>query len=183
MTPLITDHSRSAHTDHLLIPEATHMIEATADEPGGPRLEEVCSRPQASLPIHLLNLRNISDWLCRCEPWALSCYRRENSRSRPAPISGKAEANGIVRVNKFHPTCRGIGDGMYAKWTMRNTGSPSGDHRPADCSKGTSSDGIALFDSAMISWGSRTAHDYLQVGSSLGKALWLHQKFVSKRNA
>ena len=27
----------------------------------------------------------------------------------------------------FHQTCRGIGDGMQAKWTMRNTGSPSGD--------------------------------------------------------
>jgi len=26
----------------------------------------------------------------------------------------KAEANGIVRANKFHVTCRGIGDGMYA---------------------------------------------------------------------
>src|SRR5258708_9737563 len=43
------------------------------------------------------------------------------------PGSGKAEANGIVRANKFHPTCRGIGDGMQAKWTIRNTGSPSGD--------------------------------------------------------
>jgi hypothetical protein len=40
---------------------------------------------------------------------------------------GKAEADGIVRANKFHPTCRGIGDGMQAKGTMRNTGSPSGD--------------------------------------------------------
>jgi hypothetical protein len=27
----------------------------------------------------------------------------------------------------FHPTCRGIGDGMRAKGTIRNTGSPSGD--------------------------------------------------------
>ena len=40
---------------------------------------------------------------------------------------GKAEADGIVRANKFHRTCRGIGDGMQAKGTMRNTGSPSGD--------------------------------------------------------
>src|SRR5258705_5621822 len=47
--------------------------------------------------------------------------------SRPAP--GKAEANGIVRANKFHPSCRGIGDGMQAKGTIRNTGSPSGDRR------------------------------------------------------
>ena len=37
----------------------------------------------------------------------------------------------MVRANKFHQTCRGIGDGMQAKWTMRNTGSPSGD-RSAD---------------------------------------------------
>jgi hypothetical protein len=26
----------------------------------------------------------------------------------------------------FHQSCRGIGDGMQAKGTMRNTGSPSG---------------------------------------------------------
>jgi hypothetical protein len=33
---------------------------------------------------------------------------------------------GYERI-KFHQTCRGIGDGMQAKWTIRNTGSPSGD--------------------------------------------------------
>jgi hypothetical protein len=33
----------------------------------------------------------------------------------------------MVRANEFHQTCRGIGDGMQAQWTMRNTGSPSGD--------------------------------------------------------
>jgi hypothetical protein len=33
----------------------------------------------------------------------------------------------MVRANKFHPTCRGNGDGMQAKGTIRNTGSPSGD--------------------------------------------------------
>jgi hypothetical protein len=33
----------------------------------------------------------------------------------------------MVRANKFHPTCRGIGDGMLAMGTIRNTGSPSGD--------------------------------------------------------
>jgi len=27
----------------------------------------------------------------------------------------------------FHRTCRGIGDGMQAKRTIRNTGNPSGD--------------------------------------------------------
>ena len=43
------------------------------------------------------------------------------------PVRGKAETNGIVRANKFHQTCRGIGDGMQAEWTKRNTGSPSGD--------------------------------------------------------
>jgi hypothetical protein len=35
----------------------------------------------------------------------------------------------MVRANKLHQTCRGIGDGMQAKGTMRNTGSPSGDRR------------------------------------------------------
>jgi hypothetical protein len=33
----------------------------------------------------------------------------------------------MVRANKFQQTCRGIGDGMQAKGTIRNTGSPSGD--------------------------------------------------------
>jgi hypothetical protein len=36
--------------------------------------------------------------------------------------------DGRVGADKFHQTCRGIGDGMQAKGTMRNTGSPSGDH-------------------------------------------------------
>src|SRR5260370_26514885 len=57
----------------------------------------------------------------------MSRPRNRQCRSRPAPVRGKAEANGIVRANKFHSTCRGIGDGMQAKWTIRNTGSPSGD--------------------------------------------------------
>jgi hypothetical protein len=35
----------------------------------------------------------------------------------------------MVRANKFHQTCRGIGDGMQAKGTIRNTRSPSGDRR------------------------------------------------------
>ena len=29
----------------------------------------------------------------------------------------------------FHPSCRGISDGMQAQGTIRNTGSPSGDRR------------------------------------------------------
>ena len=33
----------------------------------------------------------------------------------------------VVRANRFHPTCRGNGDGMQAKETRCNTGSPSGD--------------------------------------------------------
>ena len=50
-----------------------------------------------------------------------------NAGADPPRLRGKAEADGIVRANKFHQTCRGIGDGMQAKGTMRNTGSPSGD--------------------------------------------------------
>ena len=38
-----------------------------------------------------------------------------------------SEADGIARAYKFHQSCRGSGDGMQAKWTIRNTGSPSGD--------------------------------------------------------
>jgi hypothetical protein len=34
---------------------------------------------------------------------------------------------GMYERISFHWTCRGIGDGMQAKGTGRNTGSPSGD--------------------------------------------------------
>src|SRR5215467_16211902 len=40
---------------------------------------------------------------------------------------GRAAADGTVRANEFHQTCRGNGDGMQAKLTSSNTGSPSGD--------------------------------------------------------
>ena len=43
--------------------------------------------------------------------------------------SGEAAADGTVRANEFHRTCRGKGDGKYAKWISSNTGSPSGDRR------------------------------------------------------
>ena len=38
--------------------------------------------------------------------------------------SGEAAADGTVRANEFHQTCRGNGDGKYAKLTSSNTGSP-----------------------------------------------------------
>ena len=40
-----------------------------------------------------------------------------------------AAADGTVRANKDHQTCRGNGDGKQAKLTSSNTGSPSGDGR------------------------------------------------------
>ena len=43
-------------------------------------------------------------------------------------ILGKAAADGTVRANEDHQTCRGNGDGKQAKLTSSNTGSPSGDH-------------------------------------------------------
>ena len=43
--------------------------------------------------------------------------------------SGEAAADGTVRANGAHQTCRGNGDGKYAKLTSSNTGSPSGDRR------------------------------------------------------
>ena len=43
------------------------------------------------------------------------------------PDFGEGRSWWNVRANKFHQTCRGIGDGMQAQWTIRNTGSPSGD--------------------------------------------------------
>jgi hypothetical protein len=38
-----------------------------------------------------------------------------------------ADADGTVRANKLHRTCRDNGDGMQAEETRRNTGNPSGD--------------------------------------------------------
>ena len=40
---------------------------------------------------------------------------------------GKADAGERVRADMSHQPCRGMGDGMYATGTRRNTGSPSGD--------------------------------------------------------
>ena len=37
---------------------------------------------------------------------------------------GKADADGPVRANRFHQTCRGIGDGMQAKRDQRQHGKP-----------------------------------------------------------
>src|SRR5215472_16280783 len=42
---------------------------------------------------------------------------------------GRAAADGTVRANQDHQTCRGNGDGKHAKLTSSNTGSPSGDRR------------------------------------------------------
>jgi hypothetical protein len=43
--------------------------------------------------------------------------------------SGEAAADGTIRANEFHQTCRGNGDGKQAKLISSNTGSPSGDGR------------------------------------------------------
>src|SRR5439155_23338318 len=51
---------------------------------------------------------------------------KNNCRSRPGFITGKAAVDGDRRANKLHRTCRGNGDGMQAKGTGCNTGSPSG---------------------------------------------------------
>ena len=40
---------------------------------------------------------------------------------------GEGRRGGRVRANSFRRTCRGSGDGMQAKGTKGNTGSPSGD--------------------------------------------------------
>jgi hypothetical protein len=42
-------------------------------------------------------------------------------------VIGRVAADGTVRANEAHQTCRGNGDGKYAKLTSSNTGSPSGD--------------------------------------------------------
>ena len=42
-------------------------------------------------------------------------------------VIGMAAADGTVRANEFHQTCRGNGDGKHAKLTSSNTGSPNGD--------------------------------------------------------
>jgi hypothetical protein len=67
--------------------------------------------------------RRASNRVGQCQS-ELAAVRLDHKASN---VSRKAEADGIVRANKFHQTCRGIGDGMQAKGIMRNTGSPSGD--------------------------------------------------------
>ena len=42
-------------------------------------------------------------------------------------VIGMAAADGTVRANEAHQTCRGNGDGKHAKLTSSNTGSPNGD--------------------------------------------------------
>jgi hypothetical protein len=42
-------------------------------------------------------------------------------------VIGRAAADGTVRANEAHQTCRGNGDGKQAKLTSSNTGSPSGE--------------------------------------------------------
>ena len=42
-------------------------------------------------------------------------------------VIGMAAADGTVRANEVHQTCRGNGDGKHTKLTSSNTGSPSGD--------------------------------------------------------
>src|SRR5207249_11903271 len=44
-------------------------------------------------------------------------------------VIGRAAADGTVRANADHQTCRGNGDGKQTKLTSSNTGSPSGDRR------------------------------------------------------
>ena len=43
-------------------------------------------------------------------------------------VIGRAAADGTVRANEDHQTCRGNGDGKQAKLTSSNTGNPSGDY-------------------------------------------------------
>ena len=45
-------------------------------------------------------------------------------------VIGRAAADGTVRANEDHQTCRGNGDGKQAKLTSSNTGSPSGGRSP-----------------------------------------------------
>src|SRR5215469_17852032 len=42
-------------------------------------------------------------------------------------VIGRAAADGTVRANQDHQTCRGNGDGKQARLTSSNTGNPSGD--------------------------------------------------------
>jgi hypothetical protein len=45
----------------------------------------------------------------------------------PSRFRGRLKTMEMYERTGFHRTCRGISDGMQAKWTMLNTGSPSGD--------------------------------------------------------
>ena len=53
-----------------------------------------------------------------------------NAGAKPPCFLGRPPLMGQYERIEFHQTCRGNGDGKYAKLTSSNTGSPSGD-RPA----------------------------------------------------
>ena len=53
---------------------------------------------------------------------------KTNAGADPPRFRGRPKlVERYERTSSFHQTCRGIGDGMQAKGTIRNTGSPSGD--------------------------------------------------------
>jgi hypothetical protein len=51
---------------------------------------------------------------------------KTNAGADPPRFRGRPKLMEWYERTKFHQACRGIGDGMQAKWTIRNTGSPSG---------------------------------------------------------
>ena len=52
---------------------------------------------------------------------------KTNAGADPPRFRGRPKLMESYERTKFHQSCRGISDGMQAKWTIRNTGSPSGD--------------------------------------------------------
>jgi hypothetical protein len=51
----------------------------------------------------------------------------DNAGADPPRFVGRPKLMESYERIKFHQSCRGIGDGMQAQGTTRNTGSPSGD--------------------------------------------------------
>jgi hypothetical protein len=72
----------------------------------------------------------------------------------PANFEGKPKLMGSTS-EQSHQTCRGISDGMQAKGTRRNTGSPSGDR---DGSTGSSR------ETGRAVWGDGEAHSTDEAG-------------------
>ncbi len=103
-------------------------LKVVATVPLGGKLEAA-----ASDPTHIyVNVEDTSELVSvDSKTWKEDHrWKLADARSRPAwELTRRSIADGTVRANEGHQTCRGNGDGKQAKSTSSNTGSPNGDRR------------------------------------------------------